>query len=464
MKKSLLILTKTILIALVLCLSFTGCNPSSSGGESTTTVQTTVQDITTEVLDPYSNVNVVNEVPRNYLFNNGDQYFCSTGRLTGAMFVDYSADGGSRTNGGVTFNWDAGRRGGHFGHAMVEYEDGKILAFYPNCSDDNYGHCGRGWMEYKRSEDYGQTWSDPIIFQPSWDKFFGSGKNVSLMCEKALVTDDGTIIVFGCSCEVTVNPIPGLEGGLPDASALWEPYQIPTYYTSKDGGETWEGPFDVCSYTGRVQDAVIRNGTIYALVDAWEGKYHQLVVSTDGGKTFQERAKLPFPGECYYGTLGFLPSGELIAYTYAEYEDDEENKFDISERDTAFSVSSDGGRTWGKLRTTYFAKRLRNPQMVKFGNTYFMFGRSGNLGGAGVEGHHFVMYCSTDGINWDEGRYLRQQTPYIGTCFYSNTLVVGTFNPNVPDRLYVQASVAYKRHQTNIMYWWFDAYTLVKES
>ena len=43
----------------------------------------------------------------------------------------------------------------------------KILAFYPNCSLDEKGHSAVGWMEYKRSVDYGETWSQPYIFQPS---------------------------------------------------------------------------------------------------------------------------------------------------------------------------------------------------------------------------------------------------------------------------------------------------------
>ncbi len=39
----------------------------------------------------------------------------------GILFVDHSATGKS----------------GHLGHALVEYQDRKILAFYPNCSGDN---------------------------------------------------------------------------------------------------------------------------------------------------------------------------------------------------------------------------------------------------------------------------------------------------------------------------------------
>ena len=43
----------------------------------------------------------------------------------------------------------------------------KILAFYPNCSLDEKGHSAVGWMEYKRSEDYGETWLIiPAPFEP----------------------------------------------------------------------------------------------------------------------------------------------------------------------------------------------------------------------------------------------------------------------------------------------------------
>lgn len=48
-------------------------------------------------------------------------------------------------------------RSGHLGHALVEYEPGKILAFYPNCSDDQDGHSAVGWREFKRSKDGGIT-------------------------------------------------------------------------------------------------------------------------------------------------------------------------------------------------------------------------------------------------------------------------------------------------------------------
>lgn len=58
-------------------------------------------------------------------------------------------------NDGILFvNHASQGRGGHLGHALVEYAPGKILAFYANCSavDSQWkGHSADGWMEYKRS-------------------------------------------------------------------------------------------------------------------------------------------------------------------------------------------------------------------------------------------------------------------------------------------------------------------------
>ena len=75
-------------------------------------------------------------------------------------------------------------RSGHLGHALVEYAPGKILAFYPNCSDANDGHNGDGWMEYKRSEDGGHTWSTPQTLVYS-KQTYDSDNRRSVLCEKA---------------------------------------------------------------------------------------------------------------------------------------------------------------------------------------------------------------------------------------------------------------------------------------
>ena len=77
--------------------------------------------------------------------------------------------------GNVFVNHEINGRSGHLGHALVEYEEGKILAFYPNWSLDEKGHSAIRWMEYKRSEDYGETWSQPYIFQLSLNLVIGKG-------------------------------------------------------------------------------------------------------------------------------------------------------------------------------------------------------------------------------------------------------------------------------------------------
>ena len=97
----------------------------------------------------------------------------------GILFVDHAAN----------------NRSGHLGHALVQCENGDILAFYPNCSDDGGGHSAVGWMEYKRSRDFGKTWEPPMIYTYS-KQYFQLGINTSVMAEKAVVTNDGTIVIF----------------------------------------------------------------------------------------------------------------------------------------------------------------------------------------------------------------------------------------------------------------------------
>lgn len=148
------------------------------------------------------------------------------------------------------------RRSGHMGQAMIEYAPGKLLClcFYPNCNAQNDGHSGRGWMEYKRSEDDGETWSEPIVLEHSKQVFESSGQTRSVMAEKAVLSpDDERIILFLLYCDVKDN-------------ALWEPYFAPQYLISEDGGETWGEPKNFCDHPGRVYDAMVVDDTIYMLM------------------------------------------------------------------------------------------------------------------------------------------------------------------------------------------------------
>lgn len=205
----------------------------------------------------------------------------------GILFADHSPKG----------------RSGHMGHALVEYAPGKVLAFYPNCSAEDKrfnGHSGHGWMEYRRSVDGGKTWSDPIE-EPHSKALFDSNCGRTMMCEKAVCTDDGTIVLFYLTCDMRTN------------GHIWEPYFEPYYAMSKDGGETWSEKKIFVHEAGRVYDALYKDGVIYVLFYAnaeLPGVAHErdhdycLYVSKDGGETWELRSVLPFMStmHCYYGT------------------------------------------------------------------------------------------------------------------------------------------------------------------
>lgn len=336
----------------------------------------------------------------------------------GILFVDHSRAG----------------RSGHLGHALVEYAPGKILAFYPNCSDDNKGHSAVGWTEYKRSEDGGKTWGDPEIL--AYTKTLLASK-LSAFAEKAVLTDQGDIVVFFLVCDISTDTI-------------WSHFQKPTYVISSDQGRTWSEPVEVGDKRGRVYDARYYDGEIFALNFANDNDInflgnkqehvYELYVSRDGGRTFAKRSVLPFDtmGRSY-GTIGMLDSGELVAYIYNRN----------AERKSDYVLSDDGGRTWSEPKTAHFAKKIRNPQLVSMEGCYFLHGRSGSLG---EEKGHMVLYSSRDGLSWDEGVYLRKREAGLGA--YSNSIVVGSKDPDVPNRLLIQASHAYELNKTNVLHWW----------
>jgi len=159
-------------------------------------------------------------------------------------------------NEGIMFanmqQWD---RSGHLGHALVEYEPGKILAFFANCSAEDQqwkGHSGYGWMEYRRSVDGGETWSEPM-FEPHSKALFDQQTGRTLMCEKAVCTDTGRIVLFYLTCDVETN------------GHIWEPYFAPYYAFSEDGGETFTELKMFTDRPGRVFDALYQDGVIYVM-------------------------------------------------------------------------------------------------------------------------------------------------------------------------------------------------------
>lgn len=348
----------------------------------------------------------------------------------GEVFVDHSKTG----------------RGGHLGHAMVEYAPNCILCFYANCNDgcafgdeenDFTGHSARGWTEYKRSTDGGKTWSEGKVFEYS-KNLYDTKAGVASFCEKAVLADDGAIVVFNLLSDIRRD-------------CMWEPYLMPTAMRSTDGGESWEKPVTVCRKNARIFDVIKYNGKIYALAEELENKVfyeaiplgYFLYVSEDNGKSFSLLSKLPLTlaKDYLYGTMEILNDGGLIVYTYTP---DKENYM-------RYVISYDGGKSWTDAKISRFEKQLRNPQMIKFKDTFFMFGRSGIYGADEEKGQN-VLYCSEDGINWDNGRYICLKEVGFTTAYYSNVIKIGTFGDEKDEKLLYQYSMAYHRSLTNVMH------------
>lgn len=341
----------------------------------------------------------------------------------GILFVDHAKAG----------------RSGHLGHALVEYAPGKVLAFYANCSDHGakvelQGHNGHGWMEYRSSEDGGHTWSEPSVL-PYSRQVYEQDNEHFVLCEKAVRAPDGSIALFN----------------LESLSKTWEPWTIPTYQRSVDAGETWESAQPLCDQAGRIYDAVVGGDCICVLLHCNDAgvdfcgnmphHHHALYVSTDNGRTFTRRSVLPFDYDGRaYGTMARLTDGSLIVYVY--------NVHDETRPD--YAISCDGGHTWSAPQSALLAKQIRNPQMAAFNGGYVLHGRSGSKGSEAVKGH-LVLYTSRDGVQWDEGRYLRKRTARLGA--YSNNLLVHDPDQGKP-RLLIQASHAYECSKTNVYQWW----------
>ncbi|MDF2809765.1 MAG: repeat-like domain [Microvirga sp.] len=337
-------------------------------------------------------------------------------------------------------------RSGHIGHAMFQRPDGEIFAFYASCTSDDpgrhgtKGHSATGWMELKRSKDAGQTWSEAVSLKYS-KQAFDAKSGFSIFTEKAIVTDTGAIVLFHLLSDISRD-------------ALWEPYLVPTSTRSVDGGETWNEPIEVGPDRGRVYDTAYANGTIYALkfkndaeddfCGTTDEHVYTLYASRDDGAAFTPLADLPFETRGRgYGTLCLLADGRMIAYVY--------NKHDEEYLD--YTISADGGLTWSAPKSSFFAKRIRNPQMIAYGGGYFLHGRSGSYGPVERKGN-FVIYYSPNGIDWDEGTYLVMREHGQGA--YSNSIVVRPLDPNGRERLYIHASHAYAADSTNIVSWWVD--------
>ena len=339
------------------------------------------------------------------------------GKMT--MFVDHEKSG----------------RSGHLSHALAEYKEDCVIAFYSNCSGKRNkwapGHNGFGWLEYKRSKDGGQTWDAPRVFPYSWESFLDEPFTVS--CEKAVSTQENEIVAL---CIRNENP----NG--------WEPYLEPVAVRSEDGGETWQPPTVICDRKGRIYDAVVRDGAIYLLMLANddflavkpEHRYY-IYKSEDHGKSFSLHGELPGDTNLHaYGSMAIRGDGSLICYEY-----DSADEFNL-----VYHISDDMGKTWKESGKSFCAKRIRNPQVARVNGGYILHGRAGCM--TKDLPMHFVLYTGTDGVHWDEGRYIYAHEGQ--TAYYSNNLVLDRADGT--QRILIQASVPYSKGCVNIGHWLAD--------
>ncbi len=318
-------------------------------------------------------------------------------------------------------------RSGHMGHAMANLKDGRVIAFSSNCaSKRNCGHSGYGWMEYRYSSDYGETFSEPCIFPYSWDIFL-EGEYTALV-EKAIVLENGDLIAF-CLLNSQKNEI------------CCEPWERPTFVRSKDGGKTWEEPKIFSEYRGRIYDVRYHNGVVYALehcnpadtffcANAPEHVY-RLFKSEDNCETFTELCVLPFRDNALnlgYGNMIFREDGSMVVYAY--------NLKD--EQNVEYVISRDDGKTFTESGKSFVKNKIRNPQVGVLDGQYILHGRAGESeGGKGS----FVIYTSKDGINWDDGVVMAKDLR--PACFYSSNLTVKL--PNGKSRMLIKYSENYHK-------------------
>lgn len=169
-----------------------------------------------------------------------------------------------------------------------------------------------------------------------------------------------------------------------------------------------------------------------------------LYVSEDDGRRFVEYAVVPLPAAprpAFMAPWSSWQTARLIIYTY-----NPNDEFNLD-----YVIAEPNLAGWSAVGQAHFARRIRNPQLIAYQGSYFLFGRSGSFG-APSESGHVICYCSPDGIHWDEGQYIALRTAGVGA--YSNTLRV-TYGGR--ERILYQTSHAYHLNQTNILHFWLDA-------
>ena len=289
------------------------------------------------------------------------------------------------------------KRSGHMTHAMAQFAPDTFIDFNSNCSPTRCGgHSAYGWVEYRISRDAGKTYSPARQLPYSVESFLGGEWTVSV--EKAVALSDGTIVAF-CLRNTMLDPV------------CCEPWYTPMCVRSEDGGESWSEAFECIPYEGRIYAALVKDDVIYALISCNPDflgtkpeHVYRLYVSGDGGKSFSERAVIPWPDTTGRGycAMVFDGSGRLLAYAYNVN----------AEREMDHAYSDDCGKTWTVTGPSYAAKGIRNPQIGFLDGVYILHGR-------GENGRDFVFYSSENAVDWDEGVYLGRKE---GGCYYSNNI------------------------------------------
>ena len=308
------------------------------------------------------------------------------------------------------------KRSGHMTHAMAEFAPGKIIDFNANSSAVLFkGHSTFGWVEYRISEDGGETYSDIHELPYSKESLY-DGVNV-ISVEKAVACDDGRIVAI-CLRN--------------NAHSVCQPWDTPMTVTSFDGGKSWTEPKELCSYKGRPYAACYYDGVIYVLEFCNDGVGHfcgekeehvyRIFTSKNGGESFEELCVVPidYLGRGY-GAMLFDDLGNLHVYAYNIK----------NEQYMDHAVSSDKGKTWTVLPACFLKEGIRNPQVALIDGVYVVHGRNKDVNG-------FVLYTSEDGCVWDEGTYLGREK---GACYYSNNIVLK--DKNGDNRLLIQYSEMY---------------------
>lgn len=360
--------------------------------------------------------------------------------MTAATIADFRitpAPPGFRT----VVDLEARGASGHLGHAMIQLADSTVLAMYPECTVEapgrygTHGHSANGYMRVLESRDAGETWDERGPLEYS-HRAFAEQRDHRVFTEKLVQVPGGPLVACNLRSDVTED-------------TLWEPYLPATISRSEDDGRSWDGEEELSGVPGRIYDAIplgdeillleLQNDAVYDFAGKTADHRYVLHASGDRGRTFSERSVLPFTVlERGYGTMCVLADGTLIAYVY--------NKTDETHCD--YVTSDDGGSTWSAPRRSFFAHRVRNPQMIAFGDGYFLHGRSGSYGDDLSKGN-VVLYYSNDGVIWDEGTFIALRR--FGQGGYSNSIEVAEASGE--RKLLIMSSHAYRDDMTNVIGW-----------